>query len=329
MKHDATTVAKQQSERQRIDVHAHWFPPELLAVAERLIDADLARTTAGRALGTDLDLAGMIQQLDTAGIDRQVLSPANVLPFAEDLDDARCAARETNDLYADLVHRAPRRYAFFGVVPLPHVDPALAETARCLDELGAVGLALGCSVVGRELDDPAFEPLWRELDRRAAVVFLHPVGRTGDALRAYNLNWVVGAPFEDTLAVLRLVLSGITTRHPAIRFVVPHMGGTIPFLLTRIDRATSVVARSPDVAVELPVSRHLGAFVFDTSNRNPHALRCAADVLGPERLVLGSDFPYSLDAALRENVTYVAEVLGDTPATDDVLGGTAGRLLGL
>ncbi|NWJ73939.1 amidohydrolase [Pseudonocardia sp. ICBG1122] len=315
--------------QQRIDVHAHWFPPELLAVAERLIDADLARTTAARAVGAGLDLNGMVQQLDAAGIDRQVLSPANLLPAVADPADARAAAREINDLYADLVRRAPDRYAFFGVVPLPHVDAALIETARCLDELGAVGLALGCSVAGRELDDPTFEPFWRELDRRAAVAFLHPVGRAEDSLRAYNLNWVVGAPFEDTLAVLRLILSGITTRFPAIRFVVPHMGGTIPFLLTRIDRATSVVARSPDVAIELPVSRHLGAFVFDTSNRNPHALRCAADVLGPERLVLGSDFPYSLDDALRENVTYIADVLNDGLATDDVLGGNARRLLGL
>lgn len=313
----------------RIDVHAHYFPPEFIDVAARLVDEDLARMTKDRAPGAGLTPVEMVAQLDQAGLDMQVLSPANLLPAVDDLRDAASAARETNDIYVDLARRLPSRFAVFGAVPLPHVDAAIDEAERRLDDPHIVGITLGCSIAGRQLDDPSFEPFWRALDRLDAVVFLHPVGAGGPALEAYNLNWVVGAPFEDTTAALRLVLSGVTTRHPRIRFIVPHMGGTIPFLLARIDRASGVVARSPEVDIELPVSRHLRRFYYDTSNRNPHALRCAVDTLGADTLVLGSDFPYSLDEQLRENVTYIGETVDDPGSVVDILGATAGRLLDL
>ncbi len=313
----------------RIDVHAHYFPDAFIEMAARLIDEDRARMTRSRAPGAGFSTGDLVAQLDQAGIDLQVLSPANLLPYVADARNAVTAARETNDIYADLARQRPDRFAVFGSVPLPHVDAAIEETGRCLGIPGVLGIALGCSVAGRPLDDPAFEPFWAELDRRAAVVFLHPVGDTGMALRAYNLNWVVGAPFEDTLAALRLVLSGVTTRYPAIRFIVPHMGGTIPFLLARIDRATGVVARSPDVHLDGPVGDHLRKLHYDTSNRNPHALRCAVETLGAETLVLGSDSPYSLGEELRENVTYIGETVQDADVEAAILGGTAARLLGL
>jgi 6-methylsalicylate decarboxylase len=312
-----------------VDVHAHWFPRELVEVATRLLGPDLVRTTVARAPGAGLTPAEMVGQLDAAGIGTQVLSPANLLPALDDDGAARAMARETNDVYADLARARPDRFGFFGVVPLPHVDAALVEAGRCLDELGAAGIALGASIAGRQLDDPSFAPFWRELDRRGTVVFLHPVGLDDALFRDYHLDWVVGAPFEDTLAVLRLVLSGTTVRHPSIRFVVPHLGGTIPFLCSRIDRASGVVARSPDVAIDGPASDEIRRrFVVDTSGRNPHALRCAVDVLGPEALVLGTDFPYSLDDALAENVRYVVDTLADPDVVTTVLRRTAGRLLG-
>ncbi len=312
-----------------VDVHGHYFPDEFIDVATRLIDRDLAQVTKARAPGAGLTAADMVAQLDQAGIDMQVISPAGLLPAVERRQDATAAATATNDIYAEFVRGHPTRFAAFGVVPLPHVDAALDEAARCLDELQAVGIALGCSVAGRGLDDPSFEPFWQELDRRGAVITLHPVGASEPSLRAYNLNWVIGAPFEDTVAALRLVLSGVTTRYPAIRVIVPHMGGTIPFLMARIDEATGRVARSADVAIELPVSRHLRRLYYDTSNRNPEALRCAVATLGPEALVLGTDYPYSLDEQLRKNVTYVDETVANPEITEGILGGTASALLGL
>jgi aminocarboxymuconate-semialdehyde decarboxylase len=309
-----------------VDVHGHYFPDALISVAERVLDPDLVHLTRSRAPGAGFSPEQIIEQLDHAGIDMQVVSPATLLPFVEDRGDAVAAAREMNDIYADLTRAFPARFAAFGVVPLPHVDAAIDEAARCIDELKMVGIALGCSIAGRQLDDPMFEPLWAELDRRGTSIFLHPVGASDASLNAYNLNWMVGAPFEDTLAVLRLVLSGVTTRYPSMRVIVPHMGGTIPFLMTRID---GPVGRSSNIGIELPVSKHLRKIFYDTSNRNPHALRCAVDTLGAEALVLGTDFPYSLDDRLRENVVYVAESGLGPDTIDRILDANASRLLGL
>ena len=111
-------------------------------------------------------------------------------------------------------------FAAIAALPLPHVDAALAELTRALDDLGMVGVSLGCSIVGRPLDEAAFEPMFAELDRRGAVLFLHPVGRgCGSLLEGFDLNFPLGAPFEDTVAALRLILAGIVDRYPRLRII--------------------------------------------------------------------------------------------------------------
>ena len=316
----------------RIDVHAHYFPREYIECIARVVDPAVAPTTA-RAPGAHLDLDERLALMDSAGIDLQVLSASLAHPYAPDPGDAAAAARLGNDLYADVCKRYPGRFAAFAAVPLPHIDAALAEVERCLDTLGFLGVALGCSVAGRQLDDPLFEPLWAELDRRGTVVFLHPmfVG-FGDELRAYGLEAMVGALFEDTVAGMRLVLGGVTTRYPRLRIIVPHLGGTIPFVMGRVgwtnaaDRARST---QPPVYFEGTLRENLRRLWYDTLNREPAALRCACEVIGPDRLLLGTDFPYSVGDRFRGCVQYVEEAGLSADETAAILGGTAQKLLGL
>src|SRR5262245_50904800 len=223
----------------RIDVHAHYFPQEFVDCVARVVDPAITRTTA-RAPGQGLDLDERLALMDSAGIDMQVLSASAAQPYAPNRGDAVEAARLGNDIYADVCKRYPGRFAAFGAVPLPHVDAAIAEVERCLDTLGFKGITTGCSVAGRQLDDAAFEPLWAELDRRAPARFLHPLGMGfGAELQGYGLDWLIGALLEDTIAALRLVLSGVTTRYPNIKVIVPHLGGTIPFAMGRVGGANA------------------------------------------------------------------------------------------
>src|SRR5262249_59785540 len=146
------------------------------------------------------------------------------------------SARLANDIYANTTRGYEGRFAAFACLPLPHVVASLAELERCLDTLGMVGVTIGCSVAGRALDDPALEPVYAELNRRGTVLFLHPVGAgVLPEIDPLGLAWMVGAPFEDTLAALRLLMSGVTSRYPRIQVIVPHLGGTLPFLLERVD----------------------------------------------------------------------------------------------
>jgi aminocarboxymuconate-semialdehyde decarboxylase len=315
-----------------IDVHAHYFPQEYIECFSRTVDPGNAAAT-DRAPGFQLDLDERLGLMDSAGIDIQVLSASPMQPYARDRGDAVAAARLANDLYADACRRYPRRFAAFGAVPLPHVDAAIEETGRCLDTLGFKGITTGCSVWGRPLDDPDFEPFWAELDRRGTILFLHPIGvGFGGELEAYRLDWLIGAPFEDSVAAMRLVLSGVTTRYPNMRVIVPHLGGTLPFLMGRVGRSTAAERarmKQPPVYYEGTLREALRKLWYDTVNHEPSALQCACEVFGTDRLLLGTDFPYAVGDRFRHCVEYVKEAGLSAAETEAILGGTAQAMLGL
>jgi predicted TIM-barrel fold metal-dependent hydrolase len=293
----------------RIDVHAHHFAPEYVACVSRITGSPPPQPPAA-----SLPLAERADLLKEAGVDLQVLSLGPTMPHFPNKGDAVTAARVANDAYAAITSQFAGRFAAFGALPLPHVEPAIAEAGRCLDELRMLGVTVGCSAGETPLDEPSFEPLWQELNHRQAVVFLHPIFRGADAfLRDFDLIGMVGACFEDTLAALRLALSGVTQRYPDMRVIVPHFGGTIPFLWARIQRRDKT---------EL-----LRSFYWDTANGYGPALACACQTLGADRLMLGTDFPYI--TPLKLGVDYVRDA-GLSPADAEmILDRTAARVLGL
>ncbi len=313
----------------RIDVHAHYFPDDYVGCLARLAHPEAG--AVARVPGRPRTLDEQVGALDAVGIDLQVLSVSLLQPYLRVEADAVAAARLANDIYADVTRQYRGRFAAFGCLPLPHVDAALVELQRCLDTLGMVGVTVGCSVAGRQLGDPTFEPLYAELDRRGAVMFLHPVG-AGVLLESdpFNLSWMVGAPFEDTLAALQLLMAGVTRRYPRIQIIVPHLGGTLPFLLERIDgnvegRRTS----GAPVPFAGPTSTQLRRLWFDTVNAHPSALQCACQSFGADRLLLGTDYPYMTGSRLQRLVDLPAEVGLSAGETTAILGGTAQALLRL
>jgi aminocarboxymuconate-semialdehyde decarboxylase len=292
----------------RIDVHGHYLPPEYVELMGRLRPA-VSQDQAIRQQGSVDERIGM---LDESGVDLQVLSLGSNVPYLDREADAVAASRLGNDAYASIAREHSGRLGAFGSVPLPHVDAAIAEASRCLDELRMFGVALGCSIGERTLDDPAFEPFWAELNRHKAVVFLHPIFRATDAhIKDYELARMAGACFEDTLAALRLLLSGVTDRHPGLRIIVPHFGGTLPVIYPRIARRGKA-----DLLRKL---------YYDTANGYGPALRCACDALGPERLMLGTDFPYI--GSIKQNVDYVLEAGLSEETQKQILETTASELL--
>jgi predicted TIM-barrel fold metal-dependent hydrolase len=314
----------------RIDVHAHYFPEPYLQALDRGGNAD-ALPAARRAPWASMPLDERADLLASHGIDLQVISVASPGPYLAKAADAATAARLGNDIYADVTRGYGGRYAAFATVPLPHVDEAVAEVGRCLDTLGMLGVTLGCSVAGRQLDDPAFEPFFAELDRRATVLFLHPVGVSGgpESLQ-YGLNWMVGAPFEDTLAALRLVLSGLTTRYPKIKVIVPHLGGTLPFLLQRLDdQAERQRKMGEPINFQEDPSTLVRRFWFDTVNSHPAALRCSCESFGVGRIMLGTDFPYLVGPAFTRCVEYVKDAALPPADTQAIYGDNAAALLGI
>ncbi|MGA9114238.1 MAG: amidohydrolase family protein [Candidatus Dormiibacterota bacterium] len=297
-----------------IDVHAHHYPKQYL---ERIGRPGLPPAAAA-ALAYQ-DIGQRLELLDRVGIDTQVLSVSQAQPYLPAAADAADAARLINDLYADVCRDHPGRFYAFAALPLPHVDESLEEIARTLDTRWMVGVTIGCSVSERQLDDPIFEPVFQELDRRQTPVFLHPVGQEETSwLAGSNLPWLVGAPFEDTAAALRLVLGGVIDRHPGIRFIVPHLGGTIPFLLARVTRKSDDRVRSG-----------LARLYYDTVSGSTDAVVCSCHAFGADRLLFGTDYPYCDEAEFEHHLTYLDDCGLEPAALQGVRGGAAANLLHL
>jgi aminocarboxymuconate-semialdehyde decarboxylase len=295
-----------------IDVHAHYFPTDYLDLLEQIGNGEieLRSPRAGSWPSTDDDLERRIEAMDRAGVDMQILSVAAGGPYLSDAAAATRAARAANDRYAEAVRRHPRRLAAFAVLPLPHVEPALAELTRAFDELGMVGVGICTVMAGKAPNDPDFDPVYAELDRRGAVLFVHPTaGACGSPLLLRSgLGWPLGAPLEDAAAALGLLQTGFVRRFPNVRVIIAHLGGMLPFVTERLDHTVDRFMPGRGRP-----SEELKRFWYDTANGHPAALRCACDTLGVDRLVLGVDYPFVRGAEYDHGNAYL-EAIGLSPA---------------
>lgn len=305
----------------RIDVHAH-FNPAALANAS-------IKFGGQKPMGPPHpdDLQPRLEAMDRAGVDMAILWPT----FQPDLADARAAsdfARLTNDLYREQMSLRGTRLSAWGAIPLPHVDAALAETARCLDELGMAGIGFGCSVAGKPLDSAEYHPVWEELDRRAATVFIHP-GQVGGGFPGgsdFALGPCLCSPAEIAIAGARLVLSGLTEKFPKVNVVLATGGGSLPYAVGKMEIVRKFL---PDAApFRGDLKQELGRLYYDTSFPDePTKLLALRELCGAGHLVFGSDQPFgSMEQAIRS--IEEASCLGQEEK-HTILDCNAARLLGI
>lgn len=312
-----------------VDVHAHHFRHEYLDLIEhhKGSQATAFLRRKNRIVNGPGDVEAQLALMDRGRIDLQILSISNHFPYFANQGDAIAMARLANNLYAELVGQHPKRFAAFACAPLPHIQASLDEMRRALDDLGMLGITAGTTVLGKSIADPAFDPVWAELNRRKGILFLHPVGASAGSqmIEVGKLTWPIGAPLEDTVCLLQLMQADIAQRFPDVKAIVPHLGGFAPFLMARLDELQDRFL--PTSA--LPPSVQAKSFWYDTVNAHPSALRCARETVGTERLLMGTDYPFWVDDAFLMAVEYVSQAA--LPATDVelILGGNAKRLFGL
>jgi 6-methylsalicylate decarboxylase len=311
----------------RIDVHAHYWTDDYL---DLLIDLGKADAGAARGIGAGgaAEMEARLRLMDRAGVEIQVLSASPQTPYGEDKHKAAKAARFVNDQYADLVEGHWDRFRAFAALPMPHLDEAVGEMGRALDELRMAGVAMNTSVLGRALVEPDFEPVFAELNRRAAVLYLHPAGNSACSplIANYHLTWMVGAPVEDTISIMQLITRGIPARYPDIKIINSHLGGALPMLLQRADDQYRWEA--PDTPE--PPSTAARRMWYDTvGHGHVPALRCAIDSFGVGRLLLGTDFPYENGDTFLRAVDFINDPQIGATAARAILDQNAGALLGI
>jgi predicted TIM-barrel fold metal-dependent hydrolase len=267
--------------------------------------------------------------MDEAQVQMQVLSPAASPPYAEKEADAVEAAQLINNAYTELATQYPGRLAAFVSLPLPHIDAALREMERGLDELGMLGVSMTCSCFDRSSAEAEFEPLYEEMNRRGAVLNYHPIqnGICSPMINDYRFTVSVGASLEDSAIVLHLIARQVPTRYPNIKYVVPHLGGIIPMLLQRLDN------QAPSQHPNLPERPSVTArrLFYDTVGHGSQAaLLCAWKAFGTDHLVAGSDYPVLLSfETYRQTFHYIREAGLPAEDVEQILHHNAQRLLDL
>ena len=277
----------------RIDVHAHAFPPRYRKALEKVLGGPSSIRS-----NWEWNEDRYLQEMDQWGIQLQVLSLSHAYEYFEDVPIAVDLCRIANDEYAEICARRPDRFRMFALIPLVDVDRACEELERVKKLSGFSGIALATHIRGRVLDDPAFTGFFDFANRLHSIVLLHPLARSLPAeWSCYRLEHLIGLPVDTTFALSRLALSGFLDRYTDLRLVAAHVGGTLPYLAPRIERAYR------EGTGKYKPSYYFRNFFYDTSGPTHEAiLACVAKMFGPEKIVFGTDYPFGLG---QEGMQYV------------------------
>jgi len=325
-----------------VDIHAHYYPEAYLRMIEaeggpfgahfertpQGVKVRAGSTFSGPIASRFIDLDERLQAMDDQGVVAQALSLTQPMVYWATGDLSRRLSAVFNDALAAAHEAHPDR--FFGLAILPMQEPslALAELERAATLPGIRGVYMATCVLGRELSDEMFWPVYERLEDLGLPIFLHPVEVIGmqDRLSRYYLFNLLGNPFDTAIAASHLVLGGVLDRFPKLDIVLPHGGGALPFLIGRIERGWRVrpecrhLARSP--------RDYLTRFHYDTITHSPEALTYLIDLVGADRVLLGSD--YCFDMGYEQPVEVVNRHEGLTAQQRDaILATNAARLLRL
>jgi 6-methylsalicylate decarboxylase len=323
----AARLGAQAKKGLRIDIHAHLWNVEYLDLCQSYGNVDTGtQRNKGAGMGQE-EIEKRFTLMEANGVDMQILDICPQGPHFDNKEHAVKAARMANDLYAEAVSRWPKKFKAFAAVPLPHVDEALKELERALDQLKFVGGTMTTFIGNHSPADPSFAPFYEELNRRGTVLYIHPSGNGVDSpyVIPYNLRWAIGAPMEDTVSVMHLIEAGIPQKYPKLKIVNSHLGGMLPMVFQRIDNISKWEHPLP----ELPSITAKRMWYCSVGHGHPPALRAAVDSMGADRICLGTDFPYENGPLFNEAIQYISESGLKPEDAEKILDHNAARVLGL
>lgn len=233
-----------------------------------------------------------IREMDAAGIDVSVISVNIPGPEMLDTELGIEGARVCNDYLAEVCARYQGRFAGLASLPLQDVNAAISEFKRALNDLDLKGIILFSHINGTPVDDPQFEPIYAMAQSRGIPIVLHPTVPTwGEVIKDYSMIPMMGLMVDTSIAMLRLILSGIMERYPDLLILHPHCGGVLPYLMPRVVEQTEVKGRGREHITRSPETYYRRVY-FDLVSPSVQAMQYVYDFSGPDRLVFGSDRPW-------------------------------------
>jgi aminocarboxymuconate-semialdehyde decarboxylase len=327
-----------------IDVHAHHLPPRFLEAVERepaLYGVGLDRGRDGRirllfpghpytrpVLPALLDLERRARDLDAAGIRHQVLATwMDAVGYSLPAEQGARWSRRFNECLAEALAEPAARGRFSGLATVPLQDGAgaAAELEHAVLRLGLRGVQIGTNVLGRGLDAAGLDPFWEAAAGLRVPVVLHPWHVAGEErMERHGMIRLVGYPADTTLAAGAIIFGGIADRFPSLAMLLVHAGGFYPYQAGRLQRAWTLL---PEPRPGRSALDHLRWFHYDTLTHLPEALRYLTELVGSDRIVLGSDAPF--DVGDPDPVRSVTSAGLGAAAERAVLEANPARLVGL
>ncbi len=237
-----------------------------------------------------------MKEMDMTDVSVQVLSTIPVLfNYWAKPEHGHETSRFFNDHIAQCVADNPNRFVGLGTVPMQDMYFAIKEMERCVTELKMPGLEIGSNINNKNLSDSSFDPFWKAAEELGCCIFVHPWEMMGENdMQKYWLPWLVGMPAETARAISSMIFGGVFERFPKLRVAFAHGGGSFPFTIGRIEHGFDV---RPDLcAIDNNVNprAYIGKFWIDALVHDPKALQYVTDVMGHDKVCMGSDYPFPL-----------------------------------
>lgn len=312
-----------------VDVHAHCFVPEALA----LLGAD-ANSVLPPVKGIKehfIVVQDRLAAMDAMRIDMEILS-INPFWYRREQGITERIVRIQNEKMAELCAANPQRLGAFASLPLQFPDAAVRELEYAVTKLGMRGAAIGGSVNGTDFSDPQFHPVWAKAEELGTTLFIHPQSTPELAKRFKGNGWlsnVIGNPLDTTIALQRLIFDGTLDKFPRLKICAAHGGGYLGSYAPRMDHSCFVSPSNcdPKIVLKKKPTEYLNQIYFDALVFTPEALRHLVAQVGASQVVIGTDHPIPWEEHPVDHVLETSSLSSADRAA--ILGDNARRMLNL
>lgn len=333
-----------------VDVHNHYYPKEyleyLVSRKGKRVRAEQTGTDSYVCLAGDVrvahidrpghyDLEARIRDLDAAGMDTQIMSKTIPGPELLEPKEGVYWAQKINDAYAEAVQQYPGRLYAYAALPYQDVDAACKELERCVKDLGVKGIQMFSNCQGEVMFQEKFEPIFHMAGEYDLPILLHPtIPMTSEAMDKSRIPYqLYGYTVDSTLCVISLIFNGVFQRNPKFKLVHAHLGGIAPYLVRRLEDSWKGYAKEWGLELDEPPAETYKKRIYpDTTSFYLPAMKCCLEWVGPEHLVIGTDYAHRVgdpEGAIQSIKDLAAELDLSEETLDLMLGKNAEKLFNL